>query len=179
MESPEEKKNKTLQRISNCAIIAFMVSLLLEGMNEVFKWSTLISCIVLYIDILLKEQNQKHRISVQSGILCIAAILWAIIHAFYSNIYANVLGQCIVYGFLLQTGKALTGKANKILAITVFISVLVNLCYISLGIKWLVWGVAILQVVVFLLFLDPILEKIALEHREKRIKTNYDLNKNV
>lgn len=159
-----------IQKVNRYSLILFLLSILLETRFSVFKYVSTFCCILIYLCIIGKEKLSTGKISPLSLFLCIASILWAVFHSVFDSEYVRILGQAIIFGLFMQTGKQFTGKWNWKLGLLAISNITVQVIGVSYPMKYLSWIQLILYIATLLFYLDPVLEKIGLEHREARLK---------
>lgn len=154
-----------IQKSSGIALLLGILALLLG----VPPWISISLFSFSYVTILIRECLITGKVNGISLVLCATAILWIVLRESVNWKYADVFGQIVLYSFLLQSGYRMLGKLDK---------GLIGWASVSVGIKWIQilyapkWGFILalsMQILVVFRFLDPILEKIALEHRRKRL----------
>ena len=118
---------------------------------------------------LYREWEVTKKLDPFSVIYCVLITGWVVLRQFVGSKEILYLGQLLTYGYLIRSSYKTLGYWDKgFIAIAVTGTALggANLYFKS---EFLVWGNLIFQIVIILRFLDPILEKIALAHRAKRI----------
>lgn len=164
-----QDKLKIIDKIKSIATIFLFVGIFGSIFFPIFKYVTIASSCFVYISILFSNRIRKGKFDIILLILCSASLAWIILREFYNSPYINVFGLCIVYSFLTWSFKSNTGKWNWFVLGYGSLAVLVSVINIYTEIKLLSYAVFFLQFYILFKFIDPILEKIGLEHREKRL----------
>ena len=160
---------QNVKKISNLSLTAGIISIVLDIW---IPWMGLISIAAFslcYVLNLVQELSANRRLDPISVILCIGVVVWLIAHQSITSEYVGLAGQCIIYMYLIRTGKQTLGKVDKGFVVFIAVAVLIGLMKILVPSKWTDILNIIFQVIVLLRFIDPILSRIALKHREKRL----------
>lgn len=160
---------RKIKKVENYALYLGLAMILL-GIFVPYVGYIGTACFILtYITALVKQKLQNGKITFISFILGTAAICWLLLSQFVESPYVRVFGQLVLYSYLMNTQYNLLGKVQKSF---IFIAV----SAIALGIAGAVYPSKIvsmlnfaMQIFILLRFLDPILEKIGMAHREKRL----------
>lgn len=171
--TPEEIKRmrllRKIKKIENYALYIGIVMILVGAFVPLLGYIGTGCFILTYITALVKQKLQTGKITVISFILGTAAITWLLMAQFIESPYVRLFGQCVLYSYLMNTQYTLLGKVQKS-----FIGIAV--CAVGLNIAGILYPSKPVDVMNFLMqlfilfrFLDPILEKIGLAHREKRL----------
>lgn len=169
MTEPKEKDTSLGKKISNYLLIIGILSIFLEGVFPFLKYVSVASIAGGYVMNLYREWEVTKKLDPFSVIYCVLITGWVILRQFVGSKEILYLGQLLTYGYLIRSSKRTLGYWDKGfigIAITGASLGAANLYFTS---KFLVWGNLIFQIVIILRFLDPILEKIALAHRARRI----------
>jgi len=165
-----EKKLKLINKISNWSMIVLLLSLFLNSSSLLYQVVSVGSCCTMYICILLRNKINLGKFDPLLILLCLVSVFCVILRAFYTNPYLNILGMIFIYCFLLWSSKISTGAWNKLILLIAPVTILSSVLRIYFTSPIITWGIVILQLVIIGIYLDPILEKIALEHRRKRLE---------
>ena len=160
---------KIINKINSIATICLFSGIFLGIFFPIFNYVTLVSSCLIYICILLSNRIQKGKFDFVLLILCSASLAWVFLREFSASPYVSVFGLVIVYSFLTWSFKSNTGKWNKFVICYGSLAVLLTAANIYIDSKLLDWGIIALQFFIIFKFIDPILEKIGLEHRAKRL----------
>lgn len=160
---------KYIDKISTWSLIICIVTMLIGMKYELFEYVSLAALIFSYAMNLVKEKAEKGKINPVSIILCLATISWLIMKQFTHSKYTLAYGQTIVYVYLIYTQWQLLGVVKKDFVAYVVAAVGTSLLRVyypgfitsALDLLMLAW--------IIFRFLDPILYKIAMLHREKRL----------
>lgn len=164
-----QDKLKCINKISTIAMVCLFSGIFLSIFFPFFKYITLTSSCIVYICILLSNRIKKGKFDIVLLILCSASLVWVFTREFFDSPYITVFGLVVVYSFLSWSSKVNTGKWNKFVIFYGSVAILVTILNIFVETKILTYVVLALQFLIIFKFIDPILEKIGLEHREKRL----------
>lgn len=160
---------RKIKKVENYALYLGLAMILLGIFVPYVSYIGTASFILTYITALVKQKLQNGKITFISFILGTAAICWLLLSQFVESPYVRVFGQLVLYSYLMNTQYNLLGKVQKSF---IFIAV----SAIALGFAGAVYPSKIvsmlnfaMQIFIILRFLDPILEKIGIAHREKRL----------
>lgn len=169
MTESKDKDTSLGKKISNYLLIVGIISIFLEGLLPFLKYVSIASIAGGYVMSLYREWEATKKLDPFSVIYCVLITGWVVLRQFVGSKEILYLGQLLTYGYLIRSSHKTLGYWDKgFIAIAVTGTALggANLYFKS---EFLVWGNLIFQIVIILRFLDPILEKIALAHRAKRI----------
>lgn len=169
MTESKDKDTSIGKKISNYLLIVGIISIFLEGLLPFLKYVSIASIAGGYVMSLYREWEVTKKLDPFSVIYCVLITGWVVLRQFVGSKEILYLGQLLTYGYLIRSSHKTLGYWDKgFIAIAVTGTALggANLYFKS---EFLVWGNLIFQIVIILRFLDPILEKIALAHRAKRI----------
>jgi hypothetical protein len=169
MTESKDKDTSLGKKISNYLLIVGIISIFLEGLLPFLKYVSIASIAGGYVMSLYREWEVTKKLDPFSVIYCVLITGWVVLRQFVGSKEILYLGQLLTYGYLIRSSHKTLGYWDKgFIAIAVTGTALggANLYFKS---EFLVWGNLIFQIVIILRFLDPILEKIALAHRAKRI----------
>lgn len=168
------KKMNIIKKIGKYAfIIGIILIFVIPFLPE--PWVTYLhyfvtACFILgYIESLINEYEKKHHISISSMLLFLSSSAYLIITLFYNSPYISLIGQVIIYMYLLNSGKKIMGYFNKKVMILAAVAVLLNYAKITYKSTILNFAYIAFQFLILYKFFDPLLEKIALDHRAKRL----------
>lgn len=85
-----------LNRISNIAIIALIIGIILEMFYPVFSYLTLSASTILYVCILLKNKRANGKINKLVGTVCSLSLVWIFLREFSTSPYVAWLGFFIL-----------------------------------------------------------------------------------
>lgn len=165
-----EKKLKLINKISNWSMVILLLSLFLNSSSVLYQVVSVGSCCTMYVCILLRNKIQLGKFDPLLILLCLASVSCVVLRAVYTNPYLNVIGMLFIYGFMLWSSKVSTGTWNKFILLIAPVTILSSILRIYFTSPIITWGLVILQIIIVGVYLDPILEKIALEHRRKRLE---------
>lgn len=122
-----------------------------------------------YITTLIRQYQKNGKINLISFLLCTASMGWVILNQFTNSPYIGLMGQVIIYAYLLQTQYQFLGKIKKSILLYMGCALGTNILNVFYPSK--ITSVLILLMQLWILFkiIDPILEDIALKHRAKRL----------
>lgn len=169
-----QNKSKIISKINTIATILLFAGIFLEIFFPIFKYVTLVSSCCIYISILINNRLKTGKFDISLVILCSISLIWVFLRGFMTSPYLKVFGMVILYSFLIRASKLTTGKWNRFVFIYGTVAVVCSVINIYVDSKFLDWGIFALQIFILFKFLDPILEKIGLEHREKRLAQEAD-----
>lgn len=149
--------------------LIFVVPFLPEPWGTYLNYFTTACFIFGYIETLINEYEKKHKISVSSIVLFLSSSSYLILTLFYNSPYISLVGQVIIYMYLLNSGKQIMGHFNKTVLVMAALAVLLNYARITYQSTILNFAYIAFQFLILYKFFDPILEKIALDHRAKRL----------
>ena len=176
MTEPREKDTSISRKISNYLFAICIISIFLEGFLPFLKYVSVASIAGGYIVNLYREWERTKKLDPFSVIYCILITTWVILRQFVGSKQVLYFGQLLTYGYLLRSSKRALGYWDKGFIVIAVTGVVLGGLNLYVDSKFLVWGNLLFQVAIILRFLDPILEKIALAHRAKRIAAG-DLKK--
>lgn len=160
---------RKIKKVENYALYLGLAMILLGIFIPCVSYIGTACFILTYITALVKQKLQNGKITLVSFILGTAAIGWLLLSQFVESPYVRVFGQIVLYSYLMNTQYNLLGKVQKS-----FICIAASA--VALGIAGAVYPSKIvsmlnfaMQIFILLRFLDPILEKIGMAHREKRL----------
>lgn len=164
-----EKMNQTVNKFSNYVFFVVFISIFLELKFPLFHWVSLIGMVVLYGLNLVKEKLSKGRIHPASIVLCMMAISWILLRPYVKSGYVAIYGQLVIYGYLIYTQWQLLGKVRK--SFVAYAAAAMSVSFLSLKFPGILTSILVLvmQAWIIFQFLDPILYKIAMLHRKKRL----------
>lgn len=146
-----------------------IIAIFLEGVSPIFTVISILSIAGGYVIALYREYKATKKLDPFSVVFCLLIITWVILRQFVTSKQILYIGSLITYAYLIRTSYRALGKLDKeFVAIAAFGAVFgaINLVYSS---KILVWVNFAFQICIILRCIDPILEKMALEHRAKRL----------
>lgn len=122
-----------------------------------------------YVTTLIRQYQKNGKINPVSFLLCTASMGWVILNQFTDSPYIGLMGQMIIYAYLLQTQYQFLGKIKKSILAYMGCALVTNILNVFYPSKFT--GVLVLLMQLWILFrvIDPILEDIALKHRAKRL----------
>lgn len=163
-----------LKKIGNYAfvigiILIFIVPFMPNPWDIYLNYVSIGCFIIGYMDSLIREWEKNHKIALLSIILFFSTSGYLILTLFCSSPYISLFGQAIIYMYLLNSGKQIMGHYNKTIIFMAIFGVVLN--YFRITYSYTILNIAYIcyQVIIIFKFLDPILEKIALDHRAKRL----------
>ena len=161
--------NKKIQKIGNIALTIGILAIFFEDLLPILSYVSMGGIIISYLTNLFNEYAVNKKVSPISVLLCAAVIFWLIAGNVFKNPYAPVLGRGIIYAYLLYTSYQILKRINK--GFIIFATISTGLCFLTVIYDNKVMQTAnlLFSIFVILKFLDPILEKIALRHRAKRM----------
>lgn len=165
-----QDKLNIIEKANNIAMACLFASIFLRIFFPVFSYLTIISSCAIYISILLRNRIMKGKFDIVLVILCSFSLTWVFLNEFSTSPYVNVLGLIIVYAFLTWSYKCNTGKWNRFVLIYGTITIICSVINIYIDSKLLSYITLGLQIYIIFKYIDPILEKIGLEHRRKRLE---------
>lgn len=165
-----DKTDKTVaQIVGHYSFMIAIISIFAEIFLPFMEYVTLISISISYIANLWREKEVHGKIDPISALLCTFAVSWVFARQFIGTDGTVLFGQCVSYAFLLRSSYRSLGKIDR-----GFLSVVVGA--VSVGVLRMVYPSRIttfinfgMQLWIIFRFLDPILRKIALDHRAKRL----------
>ena len=168
MESEERLKNMNpkINKFSNYVFFVVFVSIFLEMKFPLFHWVSLIGMVIMYA---FKEKLKKGKIHPASIILCLMAISWVFIRPYVKSGYIAIYGQMVIYGYLIYTQWQMLGKVRK--SFVAYAAAAISVSFLSLKFPGILTSILVLAMQAWIIFqfLDPILYKIAMLHRQKRL----------
>lgn len=171
MESEERLKNMNpkINKFSNYVFFVVFVSIFLEMKFPLFHWVSLIGMVIMYALNLVKEKLKKGKIHPASIILCLMAISWVFIRPYVKSGYIAIYGQMVIYGYLIYTQWQMLGKVRK--SFVAYAAAAISVSFLSLKFPGILTSILVLAMQAWIIFqfLDPILYKIAMLHRQKRL----------
>ena len=164
-----KKMNQKINKFSNYVFFVVFISIFLELKFPLFHWVSLIGMVVLYGLNLVKEKLSKGRIHPASIVLCMMAISWILLRPYVKSGYVAIYGQLVIYGYLIYTQWQLLGKVRK--SFVAYAAAAMSVSFLSLKFPGILTSILVLvmQAWIIFQFLDPILYKIAMLHRKKRL----------
>lgn len=164
-----ENSKNLIGKLNNMALIFMFITMIIGIWVPVCNKISIFCCCIIYICTFLETQKRTGKINIFLAILCIALVVWMIARNCFYFKYATAMNYFFIYAYIIASNKALTGKWNKMFIGIGIVGILGNGLYTYTQSKWMSYIVLLLQIVILLRFLDPILEKVALKHREKRL----------
>lgn len=161
--------NKKIQKIGNIALVIGILAIFLEDLLPVMSYISMGGIIVSYLTNLFTEYAVNKKVSPVSVILCLAVVFWLIAGNVFKNPYAPVAGRAIIYAYLGYTSYQIIHTVNKGFLFIALVSTAICFGTVVYDNKIMEVANLLFSVFVILKFLDPILEKIALRHRAKRM----------
>lgn len=165
------------EKIGFYAIWIGIVSVFISAWIPFFNYVSIAGISVSYITNLWREYELHKKVAPMSVILCFLTIGWLVSRMFVESQYAFLLGQCLTYVYLFHSSYQLLGKVNKRL-------VMIAIPSITIGILRAMFKSPVISFInlaftigVLFVFIDPILEKIALDHRAKRLAAEAEKEK--
>lgn len=161
--------NKKIQKIGNIALLIGIVAIFFEDLLPWMSYVSMSGIIISYLTNIFREWEANKKVSPISVLLCTGVIFWLIAGNLLKYTYAPVFGRVLIYSYLMYTSYQVLKKLDK-----GFICIAVTstaLCAVSIAYDNKIIALLNLTFSVFVVlrFLDPILEKIALNHRAKRL----------
>lgn len=168
--TPEtQRKIKKIQKVEryslNIGILCIFISIWLPIVNYISTAAFALT----YVTALIKQKLQNGQIKFLSFFLCSASLIWVILRQFYDSPYVLLLGQIILYAYLLQSQKELLGQVKKSFAVYAVCAVALGVLRIYYPSKLTNGLNIVMQLWILYRFLDPILENIGQAHRRKRL----------
>ena len=171
MESEERLKdvNQKVNKFSNYVFFVVFISIFLEMKFPIFHWVSLFGMVIMYGLNLVKEKNIKGKIHPASIILCLMAISWVFIRPYVKSGYIAIYGQMVIYGYLIYTQWQMLGKVRK--SFVAYAAAAISVSFLSMKFPGILTSILVLAMQAWIIFqfLDPILYKIAMLHRQKRL----------
>lgn len=164
-----ERRINVKKNFSTYLWLIGFISIFLEGISPVFTAISILSIAGGYVISLYREYKATKKLDPFSVIFCVLIIGWVLLRQFVTSKQILYVGSLITYAYLIRTSYRALGNLDKqFVGIAIFGAIFgaVNLVSDS---KVLVWINLAFQVLIILRCIDPILEKIALEHRAKRL----------
>lgn len=161
--------NPKINKFSNYVFFVVFVSIFLEMKFPLFHWVSLIGMVIMYALNLVKEKLKKGKIHPASIILCLMAISWVFIRPYVKSGYIAIYGQMVIYGYLIYTQWQMLGKVRK--SFVAYAAAAISVSFLSLKFPGILTSILVLAMQAWIIFqfLDPILYKIAMLHRQKRL----------
>ena len=161
---------KTLaEKVGYYSLWIGIISIFVGAWVPIFNYISVAGIAISYVTNLWREWGIHKKIDPISVVLCVLTIIWLIGRQFVESQYVLLFGQVITYLYLMHSSKKLIGKINRRFLITV-------VCALSIGVMRAVYPSTLTNTInlifsigVLFMFVDPILEKIALDHRAKRL----------
>ena len=164
-----QDKLKLVNKINSIATIFLFVGIFGSIFFPILKYVTITSSCFIYLCILLSNRIRKGKFNIVLLILCSASLTWVLLREFFDSPYINVFGLVIVYSFLTWSFKSNTGKWNFFVLGYGSLAIAISVINIYIDSNILFYVILALQLYILFKFIDPILEKMGLEHREKRL----------
>lgn len=179
-----EKTIKLVGKARNTVLLLTFVSLIVAAFVDPVKYVFLASSVTLYILMILSQTLQNKKMDFFLYTICFAAIIWLFLNTLTDVKFSRAIGMGISYLFLERFSMLQIGKINLFVLIagsfaicanlinnyiiddTYFFTVLGRDIHLNSIIGFLI---VVTQLIIIFKFLDPILEKIGLAHREKRL----------
>lgn len=165
-----QDKLNIIEKANNIAIVCLFTSIFLKIFFPFFSCLTIISSCVIYISIVLRNRIIKGKFDFIQLILCSFSLIWVFLNEFLTSPYVNIFGLIIVYAFLTWSYKCNTGKWNRLVLVCGTITIISSIINIYIDSKVLSYITLGMQIYIIFKYIDPILEKIGLEHRRKRLE---------
>lgn len=164
-----KETNRKVQKIGNIALAIGIFSIFFEDLLPILSYVSMGGIIISYLTNLFNEYAVNKKVSPISVLLCAGVVFWLVAGNVFKNPYAPVFGRAIIYAYLMYTSYQILKKVNKWFVAIAAVST--GLCFLTVVYDNKIVEVAnlLFSVFVILKFLDPILEKIALRHRAKRM----------
>lgn len=161
--------NPKINKFSNYVFFVVFVSIFLEMKFPIFHWVSLFGMVIMYGLNLVKEKSIKGKIHPASIILCLMAISWVFIRPYVRSGYIAIYGQMVIYGYLIYTQWQMLGKVRK--SFVAYAAAAISVSFLSMKFPGILTSILVLAMQAWIIFqfLDPILYKIAMLHRQKRL----------
>lgn len=164
------KKERTLaQKVGHYSFMLAIFAIFAELVLPFMGYVSMAAISVSYISNIWREWEVEHKLDPISLLLCTLAVSWVFARQFVGSDITILFGQIVSYGFLIRSSYKSLGYIDK-----GFLSLLVFA--VSVGVLRMVYPSKLTDILNMLMsiwilfrFLDPILRKIALAHREKRL----------
>ena len=168
-EKKGKKMNPKINKFSNYVFFVVFVSIFLEMKFPIFHWVSLFGMVIMYGLNLVKEKSIKGKIHPASIILCLMAISWVFIRPYVRSGYIAIYGQMVIYGYLIYTQWQMLGKVRK--SFVAYAAAAISVSFLSMKFPGILTSILVLAMQAWIIFqfLDPILYKIAMLHRQKRL----------
>ena len=164
-----ERQRTLAEKVGFYSLWIGIISVFVGAWIPFFNYISVAGIAISYVTNLWREWDIHKKVDPVSIILCVLTISWLIGRQFVESQYILLFGQVITYLYLMHSSKKLIGKINRRFLITV-------VCSLSIGVMRAVYPSTLTNTInlvfsigVLLMFVDPILEKIALDHRAKRL----------
>lgn len=164
------KKERTLaQKVGHYSFMLAIIAIFAEIVFPFMGYVSMAAISVSYISNIWREWEVEKKLDPISLILCTLAVSWVFARQFIGSDYTLLFGQLVSYGFLIRSSYKSLGYVDKgFLCLVVFA--------ITVGVLRLVYPSKLTDILnicmsiwIIFRFLDPILRKIALDHRAKRL----------
>lgn len=161
--------SQKINKFSNYVFLVVFLSIFLELKFPLFHWVSIFGMVLMYALNLVKEKVTKGRIHPASVILCLMAISWVVVRPYAKSGYIAIYGQIVIYGYLIYTQWQLLGKVQK--SFIAYALAAISVSFLSIRFPGILTSILILAMQAWIIFqfLDPILYKIAMMHRKKRL----------
>ncbi len=161
--------NQKVNKFSNYVFFVVFISIFLEMKFPIFHWLSLFGMVIMYGLNLVKEKSIKGKIHPASIILCLMAISWVFIRPYVKSGYIAIYGQMVIYGYLIYTQWQMLGKVRK--SFVAYAAAAISVSFLSMKFPGILTSILVLAMQAWIIFqfLDPILYKIAMLHRQKRL----------
>lgn len=162
-------KVKLVKQTEKYALIIGFVTIFIGVLHPVFNYISTGAFAITYVTALIRQYQTKGKIEFISFLLCTSSMLWVILRQFVHSPYVLLGGQVILYAYLFNTQRIFLGKIKK--SFLAYAVCALGLGFIKIQYTNVVTNVLniAMQLWIIFKFLDPILESIALKHREKRL----------
>lgn len=168
--SPQTKlKLKKVKKVETYALYIGLIAIFVAAWIPFFSYISTAGFAVMYVTALIKQKLQKGRIKPLSFLLCTASLCWIVLSQFVDSPYVTLLGQIILYSYLMESQKELLGKVQKSFALYAVSAVALGVLRIYYPSKLTNTLNIVMQLWILYRFLDPILENIGQAHRRKRL----------
>lgn len=165
------------EKIGFYAIWIGIVSVFISAWIPFFNYVSIAGISVSYIMNLWREFELHKKVAPASIILCALTVGWLVARLFVESQYAFLFGQCLTYVYLFHSSYQLLGKVNKRLVMIAIPSTMIAILRALFTSPWISFINLLFSIGVLFVFIDPILEKIALDHRAKRLAAEAEKEK--
>ena len=169
-----EEKLQKIEKLSNYALVGMLIFFILsfwwEGLNIFSSICTCILYLCMFFKIRISSQNDNRLLFLS----CMVSIIWLFVNFFFPFAFSPVISNFFIYLYLNLTAKVSNGGWNKYLIFVGVFGVVGNLLFILTEVVWFLVIALILQMISLVKYIDPLLERMALERRAQRLGLDYE-----